>query len=288
MSQPGAFRHEVAVVGLGLMGRPIAARLARTGFDVVGWNRTPLDIGPEGVAVSARVDAAADAELVVLLLSDSAAVDAVLETLEPALQAGQVVVDMGSSEPWRSVEHAARLSPRQIGWVDAPVSGGPEGAESGTLAIMVGGEEHDVARAHPLLSALGASVTHMGGPGAGHTAKIVNQTMVGVILESVAEGLALAERAGLDPSLIGEAVRGGSADTRPLRAQGPRMVARDYAPRAHVRTMLKDLRMASELGRRVDVDLPCVERVIELAEELVARGEGELDIGALHRLRLRN
>ncbi len=109
--------------------------------------------------------------------------------------------------------------------------------------------------------------------------------MVGVLLEAVAEALALAERAGLDPALVSEAVRGGSADTRPLRVAGPRMIARDYAPRAHVTTMLKDLRMASELANRVGAELPCVDRVIELADELVARGHGDLDIGALHLLR---
>lgn len=285
MSERPRSTHDVAVLGLGLMGRPAAIRLARAGFDVAAWNRTARDGAPGELTVGADPAIAARARLVALFLSNSEAVGEVLATIEPSLEPGQTVIDLGSSEPWRSVEHAARLAESAIGWVDAPVSGGPEGAENGTLAIMVGGTDEHVASARPVLEALG-NVTHVGGPGAGHTAKVVNQTMVGVILEAVAEGLALAERAGLDPAIIEDAVRGGSADTRPLRAQGPRMIARDYAPRAHVTTMLKDLRMASELGARVGVELPCVERVIELAEELVARGEGGLDIGALHRLRL--
>lgn len=285
MSDRPRFTHDVAVLGLGLMGRPTAIRLADTGFKVAAWNRTARDDLPKGVSSSSSHAVAAGARVVALFLSDSRAVEQVLGAIEPVLRSGQTVVDLGSSEPWQSVEHAARLDESGIGWVDAPVSGGPEGAESGTLAIMVGGNDEHVAAARRMLDALG-NVTHVGGPGAGHTAKVVNQTMVGVILEAVAEGLALAERAGLDPAIIEEAVRGGSADTRPLRAQGPRMIARDYAPRAHVTTMLKDLRMASDLGARVGVELPCVERVIDLAEELVARGEGELDIGALHRLRL--
>ena len=277
---------DVALLGLGLMGRPASRSLAGAGLTVLGWNRSPLEVTPPGVALVTDIEAAAGASLVVLFLSDSDAVDAVLELAEPSLRAGQTVIDMGSSEPWRSVEHAKRLATRDIGWVDAPVSGGPEGAESGSLAIMVGGEEAHIEAARPVLEVLGANVTKIGGPGAGHTAKLANQAMVGVILEAVAEGLALAEQAGLDPALVSQAVRGGSADTRPLRAMGPRMIERDYAPRAHVSTMLKDLRMASELGTRVGLDLPCVERVIELAEELVERGDGELDISAIHRLRL--
>ena len=277
---------DVAVLGLGIMGWAAAERLAGVGLSVLGWTRTPPDRTPRATTLVDDIGATSVADVIVLFLSDSDATDAVLERVDPYLRAGLTIVDMGSSEPWRSVEHAKRLKARGVGWVDAPVSGGPEGAESGTLAIMVGGDKADIAAARPVLNALGGNVTRIGGPGAGHTAKLANQAMVGTILEAVAEGLALAERAGLDPALVSEAVRGGSADTRPLRAMGPRMIARDYTPRAHVTTMLKDLRMASELGARVGVELPCVERVIELAEELVERGDGQLDISAIHRLRL--
>jgi 2-hydroxy-3-oxopropionate reductase len=277
--------RDVAVLGLGLMGRASAVRLQQAGFNVVAWNRTRRDDLPCEVSLAPDLERACGAPIIILLLSDSTAVDEILSNIEPFLRHGQIVVDMGSSEPWRSERHAARLAARGIGWVDAPVSGGPEGAGQGELAIMVGGDATHVTRVKPILDALGSNVTHVGGPGAGHTTKVVNQTMVGVLIEAVAEGLALAERAGLDPILVGEAVRGGSADTRPLRAQGPRMIARDYAPRAHVTTMLKDLRMAAELGDRLGVELPCVERVIELAELLVQQGHGELDISALHRLR---
>ncbi len=285
MSDRTASPHDVAVLGLGLMGRAVSLRLLGDGFEVMGWNRTPRDDLPETLPVGASLGDVCAAPIVVLLLSDSEAVDQVLSSAEPALKSGQLVVDMGSSEPWRSEAHAKRLDARGIGWVDAPVSGGPEGAERGELAIMVGGDARYVARAQGLLDTLGSNVTHIGGPGAGHTAKLVNQTMVGVIIEAVAEALALAEQAGLDPTLVSQAVRGGSADTRPLQAQGPRMIVRDYAPRAHVATMLKDLKMAADLGERVGVELPCVERVIGLAETLVSQGDGELDISALHRLR---
>ena len=277
--------RDVAVLGLGLMGQASVVRLQQVGFNVAAWNRTPRDDLPRELSLESDLETACSAPIIVFLLSDSTAVDEMLSTIEPFLRRGQIVVDMGSSEPWRSERHAARLAAREIGWVDAPVSGGPEGAKQGELAIMVGGDATHVARVEPILNALGSNVTHVGGPGAGHTTKLVNQTMVGVLIEAVAEGLALAERAGLDPILVAEAVRGGSADTRPLRAQGPRMIARDYTPSAHVKTMLKDLRMAAELGDRLGVELPCVERVIELAEVLVQQGHGELDISALHRLR---
>ncbi len=276
----------VTVLGLGVMGRPIARTLSRAGLRVSGWNRSQLPARlVDGISLRTAVTDAALDDAQILMLEDSAAVDEVLTQLTPRLESGQIVVDMGSSEPWESEAHARSLAERGIGWVDAPVSGGPEGAEAGSLAVMAGGAIRDFERVRPLLEVLGDNVVRVGEAGAGHTAKLSNQVIVGVLVEAVAEALTLAERAGLDPDLTREAMRGGSADTRPLHAHGRRMIARDYEPRARVTTMLKDLRTASELARRLDLELPCTERVVALAQQLVERGEGELDIAALHRLR---
>ncbi|MEZ5098982.1 MAG: NAD(P)-dependent oxidoreductase [Thermoleophilia bacterium] len=224
--------------------------------------------------------------MLVLMLADSSAVDAVLSALDGHLRAGQLVVDMGSSEPWRSEAHAARLEARAVGWVDAPCRAGRRGG-SWSLAIMSRWRERDVERAWPLLLALGTGPVRVGGPGAGHTAKLANQAIVGVLISATAEALALAERAGLDPGLVLDALRGGSADTRITNVQGRRMVARDYEPRAYATTLVKDLATAAELARRVGMRLPTVDRVLELGRELVAAGEGSEDFAALHRPRSR-
>ncbi|MFQ5426134.1 MAG: NAD(P)-dependent oxidoreductase [Gaiellales bacterium] len=279
-------RPSVAVVGLGLMGRPAALRLMDEGFDVRGWRRSPPEPDSTRPRRCTSLADAAAADVVLLFLPDSNAVDEVLERLDPHLLAGSIVLDMGSSKPWRSRAHADRLAGRGVGWVDAPVSGGPQGARDGSLAIMAGGSDPDYRRVLPLLHALGPAPVRVGGPGAGHIAKLANQTIVAVLIESVAEALALSERAGVDPRLVQRAVRGGSADCRPLQTHGSRMIERDYEPRAHVRTLLKDLSTARELAERLELELPCAERTIELLEALVDRGDGELDIAALHALRI--
>ena len=214
------------------------------------------------------------------MLADSNAVDAVLRGLEGFLSAGQVVVDLGTSDPVGSRAHATRLGAAGVGWVDAPVSGGPEGALERRLAIMAGGEADDLAQVEPVLQALG-TVVHVGGPGAGHTVKIVNQVIVGLALEAVAEALALAEKVGLDPRLVQAALRGGSADSRVLQTMGTRMIERDFAPRGAVRTMLKDGRLGLELAESVRVELPHLRSLVGTWEELIAAGRADADCSVL-------
>jgi len=275
----------VSVLGLGIMGRPMARRLIGQGFTVRGWNRSPLSDEIAGdIPRVPTVQEAAGSEICVLMLADTAALDSVLGLLEPHLQPGQLVIDMSSSAPDRSRQHAQRLASRGIGWLDAPVSGGPEGAAAGTLAIMVGGEPTDFGRARPVLEALGGNVVRVGGPGAGHTAKLVNQVITALVIEAVAEGLTLAEKCGVDPRLLQQALRGGFADSKVLHIHGSRMIAREYCPGGYARLHLKDLRMAEELAARAGVRLPHFNSVIGRYAELVARGEGELDHSAIHKL----
>jgi len=267
------------------MGRPMAQRLRAAGYAVSGWNRSllPADLLPDLPRVT-DWEQAAQADVCVLMLSDSAAVDAVLPQLEPHLRAGQVVIDMGTSDPAHSQRHAQRLAQRGIGWVDAPVSGGPEGAAAGTLAIMVGGASHDVARVELVLRTMGSSVVHVGAPGAGHAAKIVNQLIVGLTIEAVAEALLLAEYSGIDPALVQAALAGGFADSKILQLHGTRMIRRTYLPGAKASTQLKDLRLAHALAAAHGLILPHLESTIARYEALVARGSGDEDHSALHRL----
>jgi 2-hydroxy-3-oxopropionate reductase len=275
----------VCVLGLGLMGRPMARALLAAGFDVRGWNRSPLpqDL-VQGIPLCQNIAAAAQSRVCLLMLADPQAVDAVLGQLEPHLSPGQWVMDMGTSDPAQSKAYAGRLAARGIGWVDAPVSGGPEGAALRTLTIMVGAAEADFARVKPLLEAMGSHVMRVGGPGAGHMAKLINQLIVGITIEAVAEALTLAERVGLDPRRVQQVLQGGLADSKILQTHGTRMIQRAYVPGGKAKTQLKDLRLARDLAISASVRLPHLESTLALYEALVAQGEGDLDHSALHKL----
>ena len=273
----------VTVVGLGLMGRPAARRLAEAGIPVRGWNRSPLD--PElakGIEQVGTLAEAAEADVVLLLVADSAATGELLAELDPHLRPGSVVLNMGTDAPEDSRQRAAALAARGIGWVDAPVSGGPEKTVTGKLAIMAGGSDEDVRRVWPVLEGLGGAVTHVGGPGAGHTMKMVNQVIVSIAVEAVAEALALAEAAGFTVPDVQQALRGGNADNPQLDVMGNRMGKRHYEPAAaKVRTMLKDVRIAQRLAADLGLVLPLLEVAAAQYTALVDRGAADSDVAML-------
>ena len=277
----------ISVLGLGIMGRPMARNLLQAGCEVRGWNRSelPPDL-IEGIPLCQTVEEASRAAVCLMMMLDSTAVDAVLEQMEPHLATGQVVLDMSSSDPIRSIIHAQRLAARGVGWIDAPVSGGPEGAAAGTLAIMAGGTASDFESVKPVLNILGGNVVHVGGPGMGHVAKIINQVIVGLTIEAVAEGLTLAEKSGVDPQLIQRALKGGFADSKILQIHGTRMIKRTYEPGAKATIQLKDLRLARALAETAKIRLPHVESLIGFYEKLIAKRDGELDHSAIHKLLL--
>lgn len=277
--------HSITIFGLGLMGRPMARTLLRAGYTVHGWNRSALPPHlVEGIPLHPSLAEAAQAEICLLMLANSAAVGMVLDDLQPHLSAGQIVLDMSSSDPADSKARAAQLAGQGIGWVDAPVSGGPEGAAAGTLAAMAGGVEADFERVKPILETLGSNVMRVGGPGAGHTVKIINQLIVALTIEAVAEALTLAEKSGLDTHLVQQALRGGFADSKILQLHGTRMIDRAYVPGGKVWSQLKDLYLGQALAAAVSARLPHLESVTLLYEQLVTQGEGELDHSALHKL----
>ena len=277
--------NSISILGLGMMGRPMAYKLIQAGYNVRGWNRSPLSPDlTEDIGLCGNIQEAAQSEICLLMLFDSTAVNAVLEKLRPHLKRGQIVLDMGSSDPACSKENARLLAAEGIGWVDAPVSGGPEGASGGTLTIMAGGTETDFARVRPILNILGDNVVHVGGPGQGHTVKVINQLIVGLTIETVAEALTLAEKSGVDPGMVQQALKGGFADSKILQLHGSRMIERTYRPGAKATIQLKDLKLALSLAANAAADLPHLASAFEIYKKLIDRGDGELDHSAVHKL----
>jgi len=278
-------KPSISILGLGTMGRPMARKLIEAGYHVRGWNRSTL---PEdltaGIHLCQNLGQTSRADVCLLMLLDSTAVSAVLEQLSPHLTAGQIILDMGSSDPAHSRKIARRLAADGIGWVDAPVSGGPEGASKGTLAIMAGGTETDFSGVKPVLDVLGGNVVHVGGPGLGHFVKVINQLIVGLTIETVAEALTLAEKSGIDPHMVQRALKGGFADSKILQLHGSRMADRSYVPGAKATIQLKDLKLAKTLAAEAAVDLPHLASTLELYEKLIAQGGGNLDHSGIHRL----
>jgi 3-hydroxyisobutyrate dehydrogenase-like beta-hydroxyacid dehydrogenase len=275
----------ISVFGLGLMGRPIARGLIAAGYNICGWNRTPLpkDL-VNGIPICRDIKQAARAEVCLLMLADTQAVDIVLFQLEPHLSAGQLILEMGTSDPSRSKYHAHRLAAKGIGWVDAPVSGGVEGAVARTLTIMAGGTNGDFLRVKKILDSLGSNVVHVGGPGAGHTVKLINQVITGLTVEAVAEALTLTEKLGVDPTLVQQALKGGFADSKVLQVHGSRMIQRAYNSGGKADRQLKNLRLALDLANAMSIKLPHLESLVALNETLIKHGGSEMDISALHML----
>lgn len=255
----------LAFAGIGLMGLPMCRRLLAAGYPLTVWNRSP-DKCDALVAAGARraaspAELSRDADMVLLCLADTAVVrEVVFGEAGIALggRSGQLLIDLSSLEPGATREMAAELAALcGMAWLDAPVSGGTPGAEAGTLAIMVGGDVHDLHRAQPVLQVLGQRVTHMGAVGAGQVTKACNQMIVACNALVIAEVIALAERAGVDTRLLAEALAGGFADSKPLQILAPQMASSTYQPvKWHVRTLLKDLDNAVKLSREQGAATP--------------------------------
>jgi 3-hydroxyisobutyrate dehydrogenase len=248
----------LAFAGLGLMGVPMTRRLIAAGYPLSVWNRSAgkreLLAGEGARAVETPAQLCADAEVVMLCLADTAAVREVVfgaGGIVEGARAGQVLVDFSSLEPAATREMAAELEARSgMRWVDAPVSGGTPGAEAGSLAIMAGGRVEDIERVRPILAHLGQRLTRMGDVGAGQVTKVCNQMIVACNALVIAEVVALAEKSGVDASLIAPALAGGFADSKPLQILAPQMAESRFEPvKWHVRTLLKDLDTAVKLSR---------------------------------------
>ena len=279
-------RLKIAVLGTGMMGLPMARRLAQAGHEVHAWNRTRAKAEPlaaDGVTIHDHAaDAVQNVDFAVSLLESGAIVGEVLFKLgvAEAMPKGSLFIDMASIQPREAREHAAKLKDLGVQHLDAPVSGGTLGAEAGTLAIMAGGDAADFERAQSVFTALGRA-THVGPHGAGQLAKLANQMIVGITIGAVAEALLLAERGGADPAKVREAISGGFADSRILQVHGERMVKQDFAPRGRMTVQLKDMRNAMATAEEIDFDAPITGLLEQLYAEGVKNGLGDLDQAGL-------
>lgn len=287
MTEPG---QRVAFLGLGTMGAAMTANLARAGFAVTAWNRTPgrapelTDLGVEMARNPA--EAAARADVIVICVSDTPDVEAVLfgqDGVAGGARAGSLVIDCSTIAPSGSWDFAARLKEHGLSMVDAPVSGGSEGAKNATLTIFVGGDEADFERARPVLTALGRTITHVGPIGAGQAVKAVNQVILAGTYLGVAEGIVLAIKAGLDVEQVVEALGGGAAQSWVLANRSGRMIDNDYPLGFKVALHRKDLGIALELANQVGAVLPVSGLAAQFESGLIAGGHGDDDISAVAR-----
>lgn len=282
--------ERVGFIGLGIMGKPMVRNLVKAGYELVVHNRSRAAVD-EVVAESARVRAAnspsevaEQADIVLTMLPDSPDVRAVVfgdGGLRGTMKRGSLLVDMSTIAPATSQEVHAALAKDGVGALDAPVSGGDKGAIAGTLSIMVGGSTEDFTRATPLFEAMGKTIVHVGGPGAGQIVKACNQVVVALNYSAVSEALILGAKAGVDPEKIVQVLSGGLAASRVMELKAPTMIQRQFAPGFRVNLQRKDLGIALATGKEHGVPLPMTALVSQLFEMLAAAGRGDLDHSSL-------
>lgn len=265
-------RPRLGFVGLGLMGSAMSLRLRERGWPLTVWNlepeRVPAIVAAGAVAAPSPAAVAAASDIVLLCVLDTAAVaqcvfgtDGIARGMRGA---GKILIDLSTADPGATRDMAARLA-REAGmaWLDAPVSGGPPAARDGSLTVMMGGADATVAAAAPVIADLAANATHVGGVGAGQTAKIINQAIVGTGYVVMAEALALAEAAGIDAAKLPDCLAGGHADSALLRKVYPQMQARAFdPPRGFARQLAKDLVAVQAFARALGLALPVVEQAV--------------------------
>ena len=286
----------VAVLGLGTMGAPIAGHLARAGHAVRAWNRSAARPTPAGTTRVATLEAALrGADVVVLSVSDTPDVEALLvgaaggsaasdaASALALLAPGALVIDTSTISPRATRAMGERLAAKGIDLVDAPVSGGSEGAQKGTLTVFLGGSDEAVAAARPYLECFATTITHLGPLGAGQVGKAVNQLVISGTYLSVAEGILVGKAAGIDPATLVAALSGGAARSWVLEHRWQRMADDAYPLGFKVALHRKDLGIAIALADELNVAVPAAKLVATLEDELVAGGHGDEDLSALAR-----
>ena len=280
----------VGFVGLGTMGLAMATNAARAGFEVSAWNRTPGragDIESLGATIlDSPAAVAAASDIVITMVSDTPDVDAVLfgpKGVAEGAQAGTLVIDMSTIAPSATRDFAARLAKQGVSMLDAPVSGGSEGAKKGTLSIFVGGDAADLDRARPVLESLGSTITRVGPIGAGQAVKAVNQVILAGTYLGVAEGIVLALKAGLDVDQIVAALSGGAAQSWVLTNRSGRMKDNDYPLGFKVALHRKDLGIALGMARELGASLPVSALAEAIEAGLIGQGHADDDMSAVAR-----
>ena len=283
-------KSRVGFVGLGTMGGAMAANAARAGFVVSAWNRTPgraAELGDLGVTIRDNPAAVAVAsDIVITMVSDTPDVEVVLfgpGGVAEGASAGSLVVDMSTISPSATRDFAARLAQSEVAMLDAPVSGGSEGAKKGTLSIFVGGDAADLERARPVLESLGTTITHVGPIGSGQAVKAVNQVILAGTYLGVAEGIVLALKAGLDVDQVVAALSGGAAQSWVLANRSGRMKDNDYPLGFKVALHRKDLGIALGMARELGASLPVSALCEAIEAGVMGQGHADDDMSAVAR-----
>jgi 2-hydroxy-3-oxopropionate reductase len=282
---------KIGFIGLGIMGKPMAKNLTKAGYELVVYdvNQGPIDelvATGKAEAGTSGADVASRCELIFTMVPNSPHVKAailgangVMEGAKP----GTIVADLSSIDPMVSREVGKALAAKGISFLDAPVSGGEPKAIDGTLSFMVGGNQEDFDKIQPVLSCMGASVVRCGDVGAGNVTKLANQIIVAVNIAGMAEALVLATKAGVDPDLVFQAIKGGLAGSTVLNAKAPLALERKFNPGFRINLHIKDLNNALSAGHEVGSPLPLTAQVMEMMQALRVDGMGDLDHGALIR-----
>ena len=279
---------KIGFIGIGLMGFPMAKNILKSGYKLKVFNRSLVKAEPLkefGAEISKTVsELVKDSEIIITMLTDDKAVDEVmgsshfLDNLKP----GSTVIDMSSTKPITAEKHGKNLSLKKIDYLDAPVSGGTIGAEEGSLAIMIGGDQKVFNKAEDLLKTMG-NPTLVGPVGSGQVAKLANQIVVGLTIGAVAEAVIFCEKAGADPIKMISALSGGWADSKVLQTHGKRMIDKDFSPKGKTSTHLKDMNNILECANNFNTHLPISNLVKEMYKNLVENGHGNDDHSSLYK-----
>jgi 3-hydroxyisobutyrate dehydrogenase len=282
--------ERIGFVGLGTMGVSMASNLLSAGAQLTVWNRNPARaaaLAERGAAVAASpAEVAARSDITVICVSDTPDVEAVLfgaDGIAEGAASGSLVIDCSTISPEATREFGRRLGEHGVGLVDAPVSGGSEGARLATLTMFVGGSEQDFARARPVLQAMGKTITHLGRLGSGQAAKAVNQVIISGVYLGVAEGIVLGIKAGLDPRQLVEALSGGAAQSWVLTNRSGRMIDDEYPLGFKVALHRKDLRIALEMAVESGLLLPVAMLAATLEDRLISQNHADEDMSVLAR-----
>ena len=282
--------ERIGLIGLGIMGKPMARNLVKAGYELVVHNRSRGavdELVAESDAITAANNAREVAEqvsIVITMLPDSPDVENVVfgeDGLLEGMREGGLLIDMSTIAPATAIEVSKALAERKASSLDAPVSGGDKGAIAGTLSIMVGGQAADFERAKPIFEAVGKTIVHVGEAGAGQIVKACNQVVVALNYAAVSEALVLGAKAGVDPEKIVEVLSGGLAASRVLEMRGPTMIEHQFAPGFRVNLHRKDLGIALATGKEYAVPLPVTALVSQFFDMLAAEGHGDLDHSSL-------
>lgn len=280
----------IGFIGLGIMGKPMSKNLLKAGYQLRVYNRSHAafeELRNAGAEIgSSPSDVAASSDVIITMLPNSPQVKEVIlgkNGIVEGAKAGLLVIDMSSIAPLVTREISAELAKRDIRMLDAPVSGGEPKAIDGTLSIMVGGAQADFDRMLPVFKCMGSSAVMVGAIGAGNIAKLANQIIVALNIAAVSEALVLASKAGVNPNLVYEAIKGGLAGSTVLNAKAPLMMDRKFNPGFRINLHIKDLGNVLDTGHGVGVPLPLSSAVMEIMQALKVDGLGDSDHGAIVR-----